>query len=89
MSKRTELIQYLANIERKLSSIYGSTYRAVLEVADVRKAIEAGVNFTWEGNPAAEKRLMQLLNDLSDGQIACIGHGGYASVSIRRGRALV
>jgi len=75
MSKRTELIQYLANIERKLSSIYGSTYRAVLEVADVRKSIEAGVNFTWEGNPAAEKKLTQLLNDLSSKAALLIGNG--------------
>lgn len=75
MSKRTELLQYLADIERKLSSIYGSTYRAVLELADVRRAIEAGVNFTWEGNPAAEKKLTQLLNDLSSKATLLIGNG--------------
>lgn len=63
--QRKKLIQYLANIERQLSNLYGRTYRAALELAEVRKAIEAGEIFTWRGNPAAEKRLNQYLNDLA------------------------
>lgn len=63
--QRKKLIQYLANIERQLYNLYGRTYRAALELAEVRKAIEAGETFTWRGNPAAEKRLNQYLNDLA------------------------
>ena len=63
--QRKKLIQYLANIERQLSNLYGRTYRAALELAEVRKAIEAGDTFTWKGNPAAEKRLNQYLSDLA------------------------
>lgn len=63
--QRRKLIQYLASIENQLINLYGRTYRAVLELADVRKAIEAGETFTWRGNPAAEKRLNQYLSDLA------------------------
>ena len=63
--QRRKLIQYLASIENQLANLYGRTYRAVLELADVRKAIEAGDTFTWKGNPAAEKRLNQYLKDLA------------------------
>ena len=31
--QRKKLIQYLANIERQLSNLYGRTYRAALELA--------------------------------------------------------
>ena len=63
--QRRKLIQYLASIEKQLYNLYGRTYRAALELADVRKAIEAGDTFTWKGNPAAEKRLNQYLKDLA------------------------
>lgn len=63
--QRKKLIQYLASVEKQLTNLYGRTYRAVLELADVRKAIEAGDTFTWQGNPAAEKRLNQYLKDLA------------------------
>lgn len=63
--QRRKLIQYLASIENQLINLYGRTYRAVLELADVRKAIEAGETFIWRGNPAAEKRLNQYLSDLA------------------------
>ena len=75
MSKRIELIQYLARIEAKLRQLYGNTYRAVIELSDVRKAIESGANFTWEGNPAAEKKLEQYLHDLSNKASLLIGNG--------------
>ena len=48
--QRKKLIQYLANIERQLYNLYGRTYRAALELAEVRKAIEAGETFTWRGS---------------------------------------
>ena len=75
MSKKQDLIQYLARIEAQLRNIYGNTYRAVLEIADVRRAIEAGASFTWEGNPAAEKKLERLLNDLSSKAGLLIANG--------------
>lgn len=74
-AQRKQLIQYLAGIEKQLINLYGSTYRAALELASVRKAIETGDTFTWKGNPAAEKRLDQYLKDLANKAGVIIGNG--------------
>lgn len=74
-AQRKQLLRYLAGIEKQLINLYGSTYRAVLELAGVRKAIEAGDTFTWKGNPAAEKRLDQYLKDLANKAGAIIVNG--------------
>ena len=54
--KRDRLLIELTSIERRLRKLYGDTYRAAVEIKAVRKAIEEGQEFTWDGNPAAAKQ---------------------------------
>lgn len=74
-NQRKRLIQYLAGVEKQLIKVYGDTYRAALEIAEVRKSVEAGDSFTWKGNPAAERKLDQYLSDLSNKAGVIIGNG--------------
>lgn len=66
MDSRQEVIRYIASVEKQLYALYGRTYQAALKLAEVRKAIEAGASFTWQGNPAAERKLDRYLKDLSN-----------------------
>lgn len=77
--KRKELTNRLASIEQQLYKLYGKTYKAALQIKDVREAIEMGANFTWEGNPNAEKKLDRLLKQLSNQATIAIQNGVMAS----------
>ncbi len=67
MSKsRQELILYIRKVEDQLKGLYGNTYAEVLKLATVRNAIESGAQFTWKGNPLAERQLSQQLDLLSN-----------------------
>lgn len=63
-TKRDRLLIELTSIERRLRKLYGDTYRAAIEIKAVRKAIEEGQEFTWDGNPAAAKQLQRLLDTM-------------------------
>jgi len=63
-TKRDRLLIELTSIERRLRKLYGDTYRAAVEIKAVRKAIEEGQEFTWDGNPAAAKQLQSLLDTM-------------------------
>lgn len=63
-TKRDRLLIELTSIERRLRKLYGDTYRAAVEIKAVRKAIEEGQEFTWDGNPAAAKQLQRLLDTM-------------------------
>lgn len=64
-TKRDRLLIELTRIERRLRKLYGDTYRAAVEIKAVRKAIEEGQEFTWDGNPAAAKQLQSLLDTMA------------------------
>ncbi len=64
-TQKDMLLAYLETVRNQLVQLYGRTYAAAMDIAEVRKAVEAGDTFTWKGNPAAEKRLDRLLNDLA------------------------
>jgi len=64
-TKRDRLLIELTSIERRLRKLYGDTYRAAVEIKAVRKAIEEGQEFTWDGNPAAAKQLQSLLDTMA------------------------
>ena len=61
-----DILQYLAQLERQLIKIYGNTYAAAIEIAEVRKAIENGENFKWSENKAAVAKVDKLLKALID-----------------------
>lgn len=75
MKDRQKVIKYIASVEKQLYALFGSTYEAALHLTEVRKAIEAGDTFTWQGNPAAEKKLDRYLKDLSNKASVIIKNG--------------
>lgn len=85
--RRKELTSRLATIEKQLFKLYGNTYQAALQIRAVREAIEMGANFTWQGNPAAEKQLDRLLAQLSSKATATIQSGIVASYGTGEARA--
>ena len=62
---RQQLLIYISQVEAQLKALYGNTYAEVLKLAAVRNAIESGAQFTWKGNPAAERQLNAQLQQLS------------------------
>src|SRR5574344_2034467 len=63
----------LADIERKITALYGSTYKYAAQLAQVRAAVNSGQAFTWQENPAAAKAIEQRLNAVAntlDGQLS-------------------
>ena len=61
-----DVLLILSRVESQLRKIYGDTYKQAVEIAEVRKAIEAGdATFSWTRNPGAEKKLESLLSKLS------------------------
>lgn len=64
-SNQQQILRYLAQLERQLIKIYGSTYQAAIEINEVRQAIESGANFTWSGNRQAAAHADKLLQQLS------------------------
>lgn len=75
MKDRQKVIKYIASVEKQLYALFGNTYEAALHITEVRKAIEAGDSFTWQGNPAAEKKLDRYLKDLSNKASVIIKNG--------------
>lgn len=75
MKDRQQVIKYIASVEKQLYALFGNTYEAALHLTEVRKAIEAGDTFTWQGNPAAEKKLDRYLKDLSNKASVIIKNG--------------
>lgn len=75
MKDRQKVIKYIASVEKQLYALFGSTYEAALHLTEVRKAIEAGDTFTWQGNPTAEKKLDRYLKDLSNKASVIIKNG--------------
>lgn len=75
MNKRKELIQYIRSLESQLTQVFGNTYADVLRLAEVRAAIEAGQQFTWKGNPAAERKLNEQLQILAKQTEIVISNG--------------
>lgn len=65
-TKKDRLLIELNNIERRLRKLYGDTYRAAIEIKQVREAIEKGEEFTWDGNPSAAKQLKKLLDMMAE-----------------------
>ena len=55
--QRAHLVELLKKMENSLARIYGSAYKDVLKLAEVRRAIEDGGDFTWKGHPEAARQL--------------------------------
>lgn len=85
--RRKELTTRLAAIEKQLFQLYGNTYQAALQIRTVREAIEMGANFTWEGNPAAERQLDRYLKQLTTKATAAIQSGVVSSYNTGEARA--
>ena len=64
----TALNNQLSDIERKITALYGSTYKFAAQLAQVRTAVSSGQEFTFADNPAAakaiENRLQAVANTL-------------------------
>jgi hypothetical protein len=63
--RREQLLAYIQQLEAQLKGLFGNSYAEALKLAEVRKAIESGQQFTWQGNPAAERQLNQQLQLLA------------------------
>lgn len=63
--RREQLLLYIRQLEEQLKALFGNTYAEVLKLAEVRKAIESGEQFTWKGNPSAERKLNEQLQLLA------------------------
>lgn len=74
-----EVLQYLAQLERQLIKAYGSTYATVIEIAEVRRAIENGESFKWSDNKAATAKVDKLLKKLIEKVRTLIANGIMAS----------
>ena len=78
-SNQQQVLRYLATLERQLIKIYGSSYQAAIEIAEVRRAIENGDTFTWSGNKQAANRLDKILQQMTAKVETLIANGVAAS----------
>ena len=62
----TALNNQLADIERKITALYGSTYKFAAQLAQVRTAVNAGQEFTFADNPAAAKAIEDRLQAVAN-----------------------
>lgn len=72
-STTQQLNNQLADIERKITALYGSTYKFAAQLSQVKAAVNSGQEFTWQENPAAAKAIEQRLNAVAvtlDGQLS-------------------
>ena len=60
-----ETYAIVSKVERRLTDLYGSTYQGVLQLAQVRRAIQAGQPFTFEPNRPETKALIKSLDALA------------------------
>jgi hypothetical protein len=74
-SNQQKILIYLAKLEKQLIKIYGSTYKAAVEINEVRQSIESGENFTWSGNRQAAAHADKLLQQLSEKVQTIIANG--------------
>ena len=51
----------IADIEKKITALYGSTYKFAAQIAQVRAAVAAGQEFSFADNQAAAKQIEQRL----------------------------
>lgn len=65
--KRKLLSKYIAQIEQKMLDLYGASYQKILNLEEVRKAIESGdEEFSFKKHPAAAKQLEKQLELLAN-----------------------
>lgn len=77
--QREELLKEVARVERELTKLYGATYKEVLQLSAVRKAIENGADFEWDANAAASKKLDAALTSLANATTALLQSSVVAS----------
>lgn len=77
--QQQEIIKYLARLEKQLIKVYGDTYKAAIDIADVRKAIESGGTFTWSENRQAAAKLDKMLQQMTAKVETMIANGVVAS----------
>jgi hypothetical protein len=58
-------LAYVNKLIASLKSLYGSAYTDVFKLTEVKNAIKDGKQFTWNGNPNAERKLDEQLKSLS------------------------
>lgn len=64
-AQTVETYAIVSKVERRLTDLYGSTYQGVLQLAQVRRAIQAGQPFTFEPNRPETKALIKSLDALA------------------------
>lgn len=64
-AQTVETYAIVSKVERRLTDLYGSTYQGVLQLAQVRRAIQAGQPFTFEPNRPETKALIKSLDTLA------------------------
>lgn len=77
--QQQEIIKYLARLEKQLIKVYGDTYKAAIDITDVRKAIESGGTFTWSDNRQAAAKLDKMLRQMTQKVETLIANGIVAS----------
>lgn len=60
-----QLNNQLAEIERKITALYGSTYKFAAQLAQVKTAVNSGQEFTWAENPEAAKQIEARLQSIA------------------------
>lgn len=73
--QQQDIIKYLAKLEKQLVKVYGDTYKAAIDIADVRKAIESGGTFTWNDNRQAAAKLDKMLRQMTQKVETLIANG--------------
>lgn len=73
--QQQEIIKYLARLEKQLIKVYGDTYKAAIDITDVRKAIESGGTFTWSDNRQAAAKLDKMLRQMTQKVETLIANG--------------
>ena len=73
--QQQDIIKYLAKLEKQLVKVYGDTYKAAIDIADVRKAIESGGTFTWNDNRQAAAKLDKMLHQMTQKVETLIANG--------------
>jgi hypothetical protein len=73
--QQQDIIKYLAKLEKQLIKVYGDTYKAAIDIADVRKAIESDDTFSWNGNRQAAAKLDKMLQQLTHKVETLIANG--------------
>jgi hypothetical protein len=62
---RRKLIAYINSLQSALKNVYGNAYTDVFKLTEIKNAIKNGEDFTWKGNPTAERKLDEQLKLLA------------------------